>query len=202
MTPASRSWAAKSSAKFSKHMSRIGKLPIPIPDGVTITIDQAGVAVKGPKGTLNFAVPSRVMVNQADNQILVTVKNPDLQDDRALWGLVRMMVANMVTGVTAGFTKKLEINGVGYRAAVTGKNVTLNVGYSHPVEFAIPDGIEITVEKNVVSISGIDKQLVGETAAKIRSIRKPEPYKGKGIKYSDEVIRRKAGKVVKAAGAK
>lgn len=183
-------------------MSRIGKLPIRIPDGVIVTVQSGQAAVKGPKGELSIAVPPQITVVVADNQVTVTAEHPDIQADRALWGLIRMLIANMIIGVTTGFEKKLEIIGVGYRAAISGQNLTLNVGYSHPVEFPVPAGIAVKVEKNVVTISGIDKQLVGEVSAKIRAIRKPEPYKGKGIKYSTEIIRRKAGKVVKAAGAK
>lgn len=183
-------------------MSRIGKQPITIPAGVTVTMADGRIEVKGPKGNLSLVLHPRVTVTNTDNQLTVTVKDPDLQSDRALWGLSRMLVANMITGVTAGYEKKLEINGVGFKAQVSGKNLVLNLGFSHPVEFPIPEGISMTVEKNVVTISGIDKQLVGETAAVIRRMKKPEPYKGKGIKYVDEVIRRKAGKVVKAAGAK
>ncbi len=182
-------------------MSRIGKLPIPIPDGVTASITDARIDVKGPKGTLGLDIPAGVTVTQTDQQLTVSVKQPDQQTQRALWGLIRVLVRNLVVGVSQGFTKQLEINGVGYRATVNGSNLVLNVGFSHPVDFTIPAGIDIKVEKNVIAVSGIDKQLVGETAAKIRSIRKPEPYKGKGIKYVDETIRRKAGKVVKAAGA-
>lgn len=183
-------------------MSRIGKQPITIPAGVTVTMTDGHIEVKGPKGNLSLVLHPRVTLTNADNQMTVTVKDPDLQSDRALWGLSRMLVANMITGVTTGYEKKLEINGVGFKAQVSGKNLVLNLGFSHPVEFPIPEGISMTVEKNVVTISGIDKQLVGETAAVIRRMKKPEPYKGKGIKYVDEVIRRKAGKVVKAAGAK
>lgn len=183
-------------------MSRIGKLPIPIPDGVTVAIDGRAVSVKGPKGQLALTLHEHVTVQQADHQATVTVQQPDVQSDRALWGLTRMLVANMITGVTKGYEKKLEINGVGFKAQVSGQQLILNLGFSHPVEFPIAPGITMTVEKNVITVAGIDKQLVGETAAKIRSLKKPEPYKGKGIKYIDEVIRRKAGKVVKAAGAK
>jgi len=183
-------------------MSRIGKLPITIPAGVTLTIDGQNVEVKGPKGTLSMVLHLRVKLNQADNVVTVAVTDPDLQSDRALWGLTRMLVANMVIGVTTGYEKKLEINGVGFKAAVAGTTLNLNLGFSHPIAYQIPTGITIVVEKNIVTISGIDKQLVGETAATIRKYKKPEPYKGKGIKYIDEVIHRKAGKVVKAAGAK
>lgn len=143
-----------------------------------------------------------VILTPGEGSITVTVKDPDEKFDRSLWGLTRVLINNMVTGVTVGFQKKLEINGVGFKAAVAGQKMTLNLGFSHPVEYEIPQGITATVEKNVITIAGIDKQLVGETAAKIRSFKKPEPYKGKGIKYDTEVIRRKAGKVVKAAGAK
>jgi large subunit ribosomal protein L6 len=183
-------------------MSRIGKQLITIPAGVTVTLNGQHVSVKGPKGELSLDMHPRVIVTQADQSISVSVKDTDLQSDRALWGLTRMLIANMIIGVTTGFEKKLEINGVGFKAALSGKTLVLNLGFSHPINFPIPDGITIAVDKNVVSVSGIDKQLVGETAAVIRRYKKPEPYKGKGIKYSDEVIRRKAGKVVKAAGAK
>jgi large subunit ribosomal protein L6 len=182
-------------------MSRIGKLPISIPAGVTVKLDERVVTVTGPKGTLTQALHDRVNV-EIGEAITVTVRQPNNQNDRALWGLTRVLIANMIVGVTTGYEKKLEINGVGFKAALTGKNLVLNLGFSHPINFAVPDGITIAVDKNVVSVSGIDKQLVGETAATIRALKKPEPYKGKGIKYSDEVIRRKAGKVVKAAGAK
>lgn len=183
-------------------MSRIGKLPIIIPAGVTLTMNGQHIDVKGPKGNLSLDMHHRVALHQTDSQATITVTDPDLQSDRALWGLTRMLVANMITGVTTGYQKQLEINGVGFKAALAGKNLLLNLGFSHQIEFPIPDGVTVTVEKNLVTISGIDKQLVGETAATIRRFKKPEPYKGKGIKYVDEVIHRKAGKVVKAAGAK
>lgn len=183
-------------------MSRIGKLPIIIPAGVTLTIEGQQVGVKGPKGTLSLELHHRVKLVTAENQATVTVTDTDLQSDRALWGLTRMLVANMIIGVTTGYTKQLEINGVGFKAAVSGTKLNMNLGFSHPIEYAIPAGITVTVEKNIVTIAGIDKQVVGETAATIRRYKKPEPYKGKGIKYIDEVIHRKAGKVVKAAGAK
>jgi large subunit ribosomal protein L6 len=183
-------------------MSRIGKLPIPFPESVTVTIEPGRVAVKGPKGELAQTFPPAVRVAQADRVLSVSVARPDVKDERALWGLAQRLIANMVHGVTEGFTKKLEINGIGYQAAVKGNGLVLNVGYSHPVDFSLPAGITATVEKNVITIAGIDKQVVGEVAAQIRKIRPPEPYKGKGIKYADEVIRRKAGKQAKAAGAK
>lgn len=183
-------------------MSRIGKLPIPLPSGVTITQAENLVTVKGAKGTLTLPMHRHVTLTVADSSATISVAKPDDQGDRALWGLTRALVANMVKGVTDGFVKKLEINGVGFRAQASGKNLQLFLGFSHPIDFPVPEGVAATVEKNVITISGIDKQLVGETAAKIRSLKKPEPYKGKGIKYDTEVIRRKAGKVVKAAGAK
>lgn len=183
-------------------MSRIGKLPIVIPPGVSVAVNGRQVEVTGPKGQLSLVLHDHVRLDQESGQARVSVQSPDAQSDRALWGLTRMLVANMITGVTAGYAKKLEINGVGFKAQVNGQTLVLNLGFSHPVEFPIPAGIVIAVEKNVITVSGIDKQLVGETAATIRALKKPEPYKGKGIKYADEIIRRKAGKVVKAAGAK
>ena len=175
-------------------MSRIGKLPINIPNGVTITIDNGVLTVQGPKGTLKQALHPQVIIEQADNQLTVNVKNADNKSQRSLWGLFRRLIDNMVVGVTEGFSKKLEINGVGFKAAVSGRNLLLQLGYSHPIDYAMPEGIDIVVEKNVVTVSGIDKQVVGQTAAEIRSFKKPEPYKGKGIKYENEVVRRKVGK--------
>jgi len=183
-------------------MSRIGKLPIPLPAGVTITQQEQMLTCTGPKGTLKLELHRHVKLTNADNILTVSVNNPDDQFDRGLWGLFRVLIANMVKGVTEGFVKKLEINGVGFKAQAAGQKLTLNLGFSHPVEFEVPAGVLATVEKNVITIAGIDKQAVGETAAKIRALKKPEPYKGKGIKYDTEVVRRKAGKVVKAAGAK
>lgn len=181
-------------------MSRIGKLPITIPDGVTLTEKDSVIEVKGQKGSLTQALVPAVTITVEKSVIQVSVKDENDKQQRALWGLYRALIANMIEGVTKGFEKRLEINGVGYKAAVQGTKVTLNLGYSHPIDFVLPEGITASVAKNVMTISGIDKQLVGETAAKIRELRKPEPYKGKGIKYIDEVIRRKAGKVVKTAG--
>lgn len=168
-----------------------------IPAGVTATVSDKKVSVKGPKGNLELDLPIGVFVKQEGSEIIVS---PDTTNDQspAMWGLVRTLIQNLITGVTAGFEKKLEINGVGFKAAMQGTNLVLNVGFSHQVNFAVPKGIEIKVEKNVISVSGIDKYLVGQTAANIRKIKKPEPYKGKGIKYSDEVIIRKEGKTVKA----
>lgn len=181
-------------------MSRIGKQPIIIPDGTTVSIKDHDITVKGPKGELSRNFHHLVSFEVKDKQILVKVKNPEEKKSRELWGLSRVLLSNMIDGVNKYFEKKLEITGVGYRATVSGKKLTLNLGYSHPVELDIPAGIEIKVEKNIIAVSGIDNQLVGQTAAEIRAKRKPEPYKGKGIKYLDEIIRRKAGKVVKATG--
>ena len=178
-------------------MSRIGQKLINIPEGVDIKISPGEVRVKGPRGELAEKIHPHVEVSQKEGQISITVKNPQDHQQKALWGLTRALVANMIQGVTEGYEKKLEFQGVGYRVAVQGKKLVLNLGFSHPIEFDFPEGIEIKVEKNVIIISGIGKQLVGETAARIRTIRKPEPYKGKGIKYADEVIHRKAGKVAK-----
>ncbi|USN53764.1 MAG: 50S ribosomal protein L6 [Candidatus Nomurabacteria bacterium] len=179
-------------------MSRIGKLPIAIPDGVTVTLTPELITVKGPKGELQQALLAKVQVTQENGAVQVSVKDPNEKQQRSLWGLYQRLISNMIIGVTKGFTKQLEINGVGYQAVMKGKNLVLSVGFSHPVEFPIPDDLIATAEKNQITISGSDKQRVGEIAAQIRRIRKPEPYKGKGIKYSDEIIRRKAGKQAKA----
>jgi large subunit ribosomal protein L6 len=174
-------------------MSRIGKLPIKIPNGVTITVEPSEIAVTGPKGTLKqFTMPG-ITVAQQDSEVVVT-RVDDEAMHRAKHGLMRTLVANMITGVSEGFKKQLEINGVGYRAAMQGAQLKLNVGFSHDVLYDIPAGVQITVEQNVITISGIDKQQVGQVAAEIRAVKKPEPYKGKGIKYVGERIIRKAGK--------
>ena len=180
-------------------MSRIGKKPIEIPEAVEVKLDGSILVVKGSKGELKQEIHPLVKVDIKNKEINVSVKNPDDNNEKALWGLFRSLVFNMVLGVTEGFEKKLEINGVGYKAVLQGKTLVLNVGYSHPVEFSLAEGINCVVEQNVITISGIDKQLVGETAANIRKGRKPEPYKGKGIKYIDEIIRRKAGKAAAKA---
>jgi large subunit ribosomal protein L6 len=179
-------------------MSRVGKKPLAIPAGVTVTVADGEVKVKGPKGELKQALHPDVTVTVDGSEIKVTVKDPELKLDNSLWGLFRRLVENMIIGVTVGYVKKLEMNGVGYKASVAGKVLTLDVGFSHDIKFPIPDGIAASVEKNVITIAGIDKQLVGETAAQIRAFRKPEPFLGKGIKYSDEVIIRKAGKTAKS----
>ncbi|MFH0828616.1 MAG: 50S ribosomal protein L6 [Candidatus Kerfeldbacteria bacterium] len=183
-------------------MSRVGKKPVPIPAGVTVTIDSGRCTVKGPKGELSIALHRNVVVNVTDSAVNVNVANTDEKRDRALWGLYRMLISNCIDGVQRGFSKQLEVKGVGYRASVEGKDLVLNLGFSHPIRFPIPGGIAVTVEKNIITVQGIDKQHVGEIAAMIRQLRKPEPYKGKGIRYVGEYVRQKAGKVVKTAGAK
>jgi large subunit ribosomal protein L6 len=175
-------------------MSRIGKKPVPVPAGVTASLDGAEISVKGPKGTLSMPKADFVSYEITDGGIAVTPAN-DTKRARSFWGMQRTMVANLITGVTDGFTKQLLITGVGYRANVQGKNLKLQLGYSHDVDFAIPEGITIaTPDQTTVNISGIDKQKVGQVAAEIRRWRKPEPYKGKGIKYAGEFIFRKEGK--------
>ena len=179
-------------------MSRIGRLPVEIPAGVEITVAENNVVtVKGPKGTLEKALPTEMEIKQEGDEVVVTRPN-DLKKMKSLHGLTRTLVANMVTGVTKGYEKVLEINGVGYRAQKQGKKLILSLGYSHPVEMEDPEGLESVLDgQNKITIKGIDKQKVGQYAAEIREKRKPEPYKGKGIKYADEVIRRKVGKTGK-----
>jgi large subunit ribosomal protein L6 len=174
-------------------MSRIGKLPIAIPSGVTITVDPDFITVAGSKGTLKQFTMSGVKVEHKDNEVVVTREN-DEPKNRAKHGLMRALIANMVKGVSEGFSKKLEINGVGYRVAAQGTDLKLNLGFSHDVIYHIPQGVTAAVEQNTITVSGIDKQQVGQVAAEIRALKKPEPYKGKGIKYSDERIIRKSGK--------
>jgi large subunit ribosomal protein L6 len=175
-------------------MSRIGRKPISVPDGVTVSVGPGRVTVNGPKGELATDVNTRMQVAESDGTLTVT-RPTDRGPDRALHGLTRSLIANMVEGVTDGFEKRLEIQGVGYRAKLSGKALELSVGYSHPVTIPAPDGIEFEVpQPTQVIVRGIDKQLVGETAARIRRTRPPEPYKGKGIRYAGEQIRRKVGK--------
>jgi large subunit ribosomal protein L6 len=175
-------------------MSRVGKKPVAVPSGVTATVDGQLIKVKGSKGELSFVVPENVSVAMEDGAVAVNPRD-ETKDARAKWGMSRSQVANLVEGVTKGFERKLEINGVGYRAAVAGKVLKLSLGYSHDVEYAIPTGITITTPKPTeVVVAGIDKRQVGQTAAEIREFRSPEPYKGKGVKYSDEFIFRKEGK--------
>lgn len=174
-------------------MSRVGKLPISIPSGVDLKIADSVIEVKGPKGVLRLATHPAIAVNVDNNTVSVTPVE-DTRIARQQHGLRRTLLANAVTGVTKGFEKSLEVIGVGYKVNVQGNTIVLNVGYSHPVNFVLPDGIQAKVENNKIIITGCDKQIVGEVAAQIRRVRPPEPYKGKGIKYSDETIRRKAGK--------
>lgn len=179
-------------------MSRIGRMPIAVPAGVTVDIAENNkVTVKGPKGTLERVLPIEMSIKLEGAEIIVTRPN-DLKKMKSLHGLTRTLIANMVTGVTAGYQKVLEINGVGYRAAKAGKDLTLTLGYSHPVVMVDPEGVETVLEgQNKITVQGIDKEKVGQYAAEIRDKKRPEPYKGKGIKYADEVIRRKVGKTGK-----
>lgn len=174
-------------------MSRIGKLPIAVPSGVTITVDASEITVAGSKGTLKqFTMPG-IDVKQEENQVLVT-RVDDQPMHRAKHGLMRSLINNMVVGVTEGFSKKLEINGVGYRVALAGNTLKMNLGFSHEVNYELPQGVNAEVQQNTITISGINKQQVGQVAAEIRALKKPEPYKGKGIKYEGERIIRKSGK--------
>ena len=178
-------------------MSRIGKVPVPVPAGVDVTIDGAAVTVKGPKGTLTHTVPAPIAVAQEDGTLVVT-RPDDERASRSLHGLTRTLLSNLVVGVTDGYTKKLEIVGTGYRVMAKGSNLEFALGFSHPVVVEAPDGISFQVESPTkFAVSGIDKQQVGEVAANIRKIRKPEPYKGKGVRYAGEIVRRKAGKAGK-----
>ena len=178
-------------------MSRIGRLPVAIPEGVTVTVAEGNkVTVKGPRGTLERVLPTEMTIKVEDGHVVVTRPN-DLKKMKSLHGLTRTLVNNMVVGVTNGYEKKLEVNGVGYRCSKSGRKLTLNLGYSHPVEMEDPEGVEAVVEGNKITVKGIDKEKVGQYAAEIRDKRRPEPYKGKGIKYETEVIRRKVGKTGK-----
>jgi len=175
-------------------MSRLGKLPIKLNKETQAKIEDGIIIVKGPKGELKQKLIDLVEVNIDENEIKVSVKDKKNKKEKAMWGLFRSLINNMVTGVNSGFEKKLEVNGVGYRVSASGNKITLIVGYSHPVDYLLHEGLGVKVEGNIITITGINKQLVGEAAAQIRKIRKPEPYKGKGIKYADEVIIRKVGK--------
>lgn len=178
-------------------MSRIGKQPVTVPSGVDIKLTASEITVKGPKGTLSQALVDLVDVKHEGDSI-VCVRQNDSKPARANHGLIRSLINNMVIGVTSGFEKKLSVLGVGYRADVKGRNLVMNLGYSHPIEFAIPDGIDVAVDKqNNITIGGCDKQQVGQVAAKIRSFREPDHYKGKGVRYADEYVRLKAGKSAK-----
>jgi large subunit ribosomal protein L6 len=183
-------------------MSRIGRLPITVPSGVDVTIDGRNVTVTGPKGTLSRALHPDITVSREDGTLVVT-RPTEQKTHKQLHGLTRTLVNNMVVGVTDGYRKGLEITGVGYRAALNGKRLTLNLGYSHPIEIDPPDGISFELENPThLAVVGIDKELVGQIAAKVRATRKPEPYKGKGVRYAGEYIRRKAGKAGKIGGKK
>jgi large subunit ribosomal protein L6 len=179
--------------KFGKKMSRVGKKPILIPEDVKVEIEDQEIKIRGPKGELSFEVRPEIKIEAVKRQISVSPKK-QTKKTKALWGLTRTFLSNAIEGVTKGYEKKLEIQGIGYRASLDGKDLTLQVGFTHPVKIAAPGGINFLVEKNIITISGIDKKLVGELAAKIRKIRPPEPYKGKGIRYFGEQVKRKAGK--------
>ena len=183
-------------------MSRIGKLPVTIPAGVKVAVDTDAVHVEGPKGKLHTTVPAGVNVNVEGNVVRIERRAED-RKSRALHGLTRKLIANMAQGVSQGFTRVLDINGVGYRAEVKGQEIHMTLGYSHPVIFPLPQGVTASIERQIIiTLSGADRQLLGETAAKIRGLRLPEPYKGKGIKYREEFIKRKAGKAVGSASGK
>jgi len=181
-------------------MSKIARMPVIIKEGVNVSLDGNAVKVSGVKGELSFVVPAGIKTQIEDGKVVVSQVKKNDRETKALFGLTRASIANMVNGVSVGFEKKLELSGVGYRAQADGSVLTLNVGYSHPVIVKY-DNISFSVSENVITVSGINKTLVGDVAAKIRSIRPPEPYKGKGIKYQNEKIRRKAGKAAKALGA-
>ncbi len=175
-------------------MSRLGKLPIKLPAGVSAIASEDLIVVKGPKGELKVLVNSAITVKVENGEIIIAPKDRNGKNASAMWGLVWSLARNAVIGASVGFTKRLEINGVGYKAAVSGSNLNMNLGFSHPIIFPLPTGITASVEGNAIILFSADKQQVGEIASQIRKIRKPEPYKGKGVKYSDEIIRRKAGK--------
>lgn len=192
-------------------MSRIGKKPVILPSGITAELAGNILTVKGSKGALNLEIHPKVQVTVQDNEVLVDVAKKEDKREKALWGLFRALVQNMVDGLTTGFTKQLDVVGVGFKAEMRGQTLVLSLGFSHQIEFPIPEGLEVKVEKDpskvtiqqyqtTITLNSIDKHLVGQVAANIRELKKPEPYKGKGIRYSDEAIIRKAGKVVKAVG--
>lgn len=182
-------------------MSRIGKKPITIPQGVDVKIEKDLVTVKGPKGELKLEIHPLIKVAIKDNEIILDVAKHEDKNEKSLWGLFNRLINNMVIGVTKGFEKKLEVVGVGFRVALQGQKLVLNLGFSHQVEYILPQGITGSVEKNIITLTGIDKQLLGETAAQIRRIKKPEPYKGKGIRYFGEIIKKKVGKAVVKSGS-
>jgi len=176
-------------------MSKIGKNPIKIPKDISVIISDGVIKVKGSKGELERRIPKEISVSQEGDELIVTPVSKSKKTP-ALWGTSRAVIANMVIGVEKGFEKKLEIEGIGFKAQIQGENLVLNLGFSHPVIFKVPEGIKVTVEKNIITIFGISKELVGQAAANIRALKKPEPYKGKGIRYVGEIIKRKAGKKV------
>jgi large subunit ribosomal protein L6 len=181
-------------------MSRIGKKVIEIPEKVEVKIVQDSVIVKGPKGELTQKIHPAVKIAIQDKEITLSVSDSENKKEKSLWGLFNRLINNMIIGVTKGYEKKLEVIGVGFKVAIQGQKLTLNVGFSHPVEYILPKGIASTVEKNVITLSGIDKQEIGEIAAQIRRIKKPEPYKGKGIRYAGEVVKKKVGKTAVKSG--
>ncbi len=183
-------------------MSKIGKLPITIGNGVTVTVNGQDVAVSGPKGNGNLSLPEGISVAIQEGKVLVTAKDLEDRKIKAMYGLTRANLANLIKGMDTGFEKQLEIVGVGYRAQMQGTDLSLSLGFAHPVKFHPRSGVTVAVTDNVISVSGSDRQFVGEAAANIRKIKPPEPYKGKGIRYKGERVRRKAGKAAKAAGAK
>lgn len=182
-------------------MSKIGRSPIEIKEGVTVSLDGNSVNVSGIKGQLSYALPRGITVSQEENT-LVVAREADSPELSAKWGLARAQIANLIKGVDRGFEKKLELQGVGYRAQMQGNDLVLSLGFSHPVKFTPREGVKLAVQENIITISGVSKMLVGEAAAKIREVRPPEPYKGKGIRYVGEQVRRKAGKAAKAVGGK
>jgi large subunit ribosomal protein L6 len=182
-------------------MSRIGKKIIIIPANVKVSINGNTVKAAGTKGELSFIVNDLLKIVSRENEILLEPKNINAKNSNAIWGTNRQLLNNIIIGVSSGFIRKMEINGVGYKAEVQGSKIILHVGYSHQVNFELPTGVTATIEKNLITLEGIDKQVVGETAARLRKIRRPEPYKGKGIKYLEEIIKRKAGKQVKASSS-
>jgi large subunit ribosomal protein L6 len=181
-------------------MSRIGKKPVIIPSGVKVEKKELALTVTGPKGILTIAIHPKVTVAVTDKEVTVDIEKKEDKRQKALWGLFRALIQNMMDGVTKGYEKKLEINGVGFKVATTPGKLTMSLGFSHPVIVEVPKDLTVAVDKNIISIFGADKQRVGQFAAEVRELKKPEPYKGKGIKYIDEVVRRKAGKVVKVVG--
>jgi large subunit ribosomal protein L6 len=182
-------------------MSRVGKKTIEIPQGVTVELKDGDIVVKGPKGQLSRILSDKVQVNIENNIVTVNVANENNKFERSLWGTFSSHIQNMIKGVTEGFKKQLEVNGVGYRVAMQGADLKIEVGFSHPVLYKVPEGVGATVEKNLITLESFNKELLGNTAAEIRKIKKPEPYKGKGIKYVDEVIRRKEGKTAAKAAS-